>query len=108
MPQAFTVTRKEFTDLFNQVRALWSMTVEGGTDLAISKSFNGVSIRKNKRSSGLPRRDFELRPVAIVEEVGDEDTSLTVREVNYADTPPGSDLIFVEDSFVAYPYRRRS
>jgi len=104
MAQSFTISRREFNDLYKRVDALWKMNVESGTGLELSKSRSAVSIKKAPSVRGVAEVEVDIKPVTIVKTIADGDTSMTVRIVAYADTPPGEALRFVDAEFTAYPY----
>ena len=106
MPDSYTISRREFQDMVKRVDALWNMQIQHGTGLGISKTRAGVLITKAAVSVGHPKRKAggELISVAIVETINDEHTSMQVREVGYADSPPESALEFKGESFEAYSY----
>jgi len=106
MPDSYTISRREFQDMVKRVDALWNMQIQHGTGLGISKTRAGVLITKAAVSVGHPKRKAggELISVAIVETINDEHTSMQVREVGYAKSPPESALVFKGESFEAYSY----
>ena len=95
----------EMNALVRAVRPLLNLTVRRKDGLLIKKSESGIEIGLNLATIiDPPKTPQAIRSVAIVETINDEHTSMQVREVGYADSPPESALEFKGESFEAYSY----
>ena len=94
----------ELNALVRALRPLLNVSVRRGDGLVIKKSESGIEFGLNKHEFIPEPSGLKIRSVAIVSTIGDEDTAMTVREVGYADSPPGESLLFTSDTFPAYPY----
>jgi len=95
----------QLNELVDAVRSIRNLTVRRQDGLTIRKSKSGIEIGFDRQQAVQKApQSFDFRAVAIVSTIGDHDTSLTVREVDYADSPPGTALLFKGDPFTAYPY----
>jgi len=95
----------EMNALVRAVRPLLNLTVRRKDGLLIKKSESGIEIGLNLATIiDPPKTPQAIRSVAIVETINDEHTSMQVREVGYAKSPPESALVFKGESFEAYSY----
>jgi len=95
----------EMNALVRAVRPLLNLTVRRKDGLLIKKSESGIEIGLNLATIiDPPKTPQAIRSVAIVETINDEHTSMQVREVGYAKSPPESALEFKGESFEAYSY----